>query len=201
MLWRLIAWAVAAALLIAAGSVLALQVEVGSAGVSCGSSLDVISGRTGWEEWWAQDLADPADEAGGRLVRAEDCAGAINARTAIAGVLAVAAAAVAVAGEVVARRRPAQPGRATGPSPAQQLRRLGTVLGLVGAALTVGGLVAILFLVADPDSTLFLYVDRLVVTIIGAIVLIPALALAFAGRALDLAGRHLARSQQDDAAA
>lgn len=199
-LWRAIIRAASVVLLLGAALTLVLQVRVdeGSAEASCGSTLDVVTGRTGWEEWWSRDLADPAEGVGGRLVRSEECPGAVDARLVRAGVLAAVAVALWATVEVADRRRHGVfgPAPAREPSPALGLQRVGTVLSWVGAALTVGGFVAIVVLVADPDSTLFLYVDRLVVAVIGAIVLIPALALVFAGRAIALAGQNLARSER-----
>ena len=201
MLRRSISWAVAVLLLLASGAVLVLQAEVDgfSGPVSCGSGLDAITGRTTWEDWWAQDLADPSAAASPRLIRSEDCAGAVNTRVVVAAFLAGAAALAAIGGLAAKEGRGFEPSPETD-TPAHQLARLGSVLGGVGVALTIGGMVAVVALVADPESTLFLYVDRLVVTLIGAIVLVPALALVFAGRAVALIGRHLERSHRSDAA-
>jgi len=68
------------------------------------------------------------------------------------------------------------------------MRRLGVSIVTIGALLTVGGAVALVVLVADPSSTLFIYVDRLVVSLVGLIVLVPALALIAIGRAIMLVG-------------
>ena len=57
--------------------------------------------------------------------------------------------------------------------------------------LTIGGLVAIVLLVADPESTLFNYVGRGVVSLIGLIALVPAVGLLAAGFALRLIARRL----------
>jgi len=59
--------------------------------------------------------------------------------------------------------------------------------------LSIAGVVAIVALVADADSTLFLYVDRPVVGVVGLIVLMPTIALFVIGRALVLVGTYLAR--------
>ncbi len=203
-LWRGVIRAASVVLLVVAATALLLQVRVdrGSEELACGSAFDAATGRTGWEEWWARDLADPADGVGGRLVRTEDCPGAVNTRLVLAGVLAGVAVAPLAAVEIADQRRRGAFGATTAGerSPARGLQRVGVTLSWVGAALTVGGLVAIVVLVADPDSTLFLYVDRLVVAVIGAIVLIPAVALVFAGRAIDLAGQHLAQTEPSEPA-
>jgi hypothetical protein len=72
---------------------------------------------------------------------------------------------------------------------AGRLARLGRVTSAVGGGLTLVGLVGIGMLLADADSTLFLYTDRTVVAVVGLIVLVPAIALFAAGRALALAAR------------
>ena len=54
-------------------------------------------------------------------------------------------------------------------------------------------------LVADSDSTLFLYTDRLVVAVVGLLVLVPPMALVVLGRVVALFGEHLA--MDDDRAA
>ena len=48
-------------LVLAAGTVLLLQVRVDSSGISasCGAPFDVISGRANWQQWFSEDLADP----------------------------------------------------------------------------------------------------------------------------------------------
>jgi hypothetical protein len=56
-----------------------------------------------------------------------------------------------------------------------------------GAVLTIAGALALLLLVADPGSTLFLYVDRPVVVLAGLLLLQPAIAMILVGRALSLA--------------
>ena len=58
-------------------------------------------------------------------------------------------------------------------------------------------LAALVLLVADADSTLFLYTDRLVVLLAGVIVLVPAIALIVGGWAIHQVGRRLDRA--DDA--
>jgi hypothetical protein len=70
-----------------------------------------------------------------------------------------------------------------------RLVRLGQVTSVVGAGLTAVGSTAIVLLLADADSTLFLYTDRAVVGAVGLIVLVPAIALFAMGRALVLVGR------------
>ncbi len=72
-------------------------------------------------------------------------------------------------------------------------RSLGRATSLAGGILTVAGVIAVILLVADADSTLFLYTDRLVVAVVGLIVLIPTMALFVIGRVLALVGAHLDR--------
>ena len=59
---------------------------------------------------------------------------------------------------------------------------------MTGVGLTIAGFAAIVLLVADAESTLFLYTDRLVVGVVGLIALVPAVALALGGWALRSAG-------------
>jgi hypothetical protein len=62
------------------------------------------------------------------------------------------------------------------------------ITSFVGAILTLAGIVGIVLLVADADSTLFLYTDRLVVGVVGLIVLVPTASLIVIGRALAILG-------------
>ncbi len=81
------------------------------------------------------------------------------------------------------RRRPRAPDAV-----ADRLVRLGRITSFVGAILTLAGIVAVVLLVADADSTLFLYTDRLVVGVVGLIVLVPTASLVVIGRALTILG-------------
>lgn len=185
----------AVALSAAAAFLVAAQVEVTDSEVGatrvCGSVFDSVTDRSGWEIWWARDLDEPDDAVRSALVRTTGCPDAINTRLAIAAGLFAVAAILAI-GALVARNRRAEPS-ATGS--ARHLVRLGRATTYVGAALTVAGLVAIVVLVADADSTLFLYTDRLVVGVVGLIVLVPTIALVVIGRALTILGRTGAPSE------
>jgi hypothetical protein len=180
-------------LTVAAAVVVAAQVEVtvevtereGGVTRTCGSVFDSIADRSGWETWWARDLdeVDPAVRAA--LVRTSACPGAINLRLAAGATLVGIAAMLAVVLPALTDRRP----RArVGSGVEARLGRLGRVTSYVGAALTVAGLAALVLLVADADSTLFLYADRLVVGVVGLIVLVPTVALVVIGRALTILG-------------
>ena len=166
------------------------NVEVsGDAGATrnCGSAFDSAVDRSGWEQWWAQDLAEPDTAVRSELLRTTECPGAVNRQLAIV----VIAGALGVSMLIVAglrRRRDAAPRTPPGGS---ALGRLGLVTTVVGTVLTAGGVVAIVVLVADAESTLFLYVDRGVVALVGLIVLVPTLALVVIGRAVTLVARHL----------
>ena len=67
----------------------------------------------------------------------------------------------------------------------------------LGGTLTALGLVAITVLVADSDSTLFLYTDRLVVAVVGLIVLIPTITLFVIGRVLVLVGDSVRQPEEE----
>ncbi len=79
----------------------------------------------------------------------------------------------------------------TAPSITARLERLGIATAWLGGTLTVAGAAAVLVLVADADSTLFLYTDRFVVGIVGLIVLMPTIALFVIGRVLTMVGTHI----------
>jgi hypothetical protein len=152
---------------------------------TCGSVIDTVVDRTGWETWWARDLDEGDPAVRSALVRTTGCPDAINQRLAIGATLAALAAVMAV-GALAATNRRAR--AATRSGVADRLVRLGRATSSVGAALTVAGLVALALLVADADSTLFLYTDRLVVGVVGLIVLVPTVALFVIGRALTILG-------------
>jgi hypothetical protein len=151
----------------------------------CGSAFDGVVDRTGWEAWWAADLAEPDDQVRDALVRTTHCPDAVNTRIAIGAFLAAASMAVALA--VLVRSRHDRRRGAVAQRGPLRLRRLGRVTAVAGSVLTVAGMLAVVWLVADADSTLFLYTDRLVVAVVGLIVLVPALALVVAGWALTIA--------------
>ena len=188
-------WAGAAAAAIAlafasfAAVALALQVEVTDPVVdvtrTCGSAVDSVVDRAGWETWWARDLDEPDPMVRRSLVRTSRCPDAVNGRLVVAGVLgalAVSLAAVAAA-TTQQRRRPLAAADVQ-----HRLVRLGSQTSWLGAVLTLAGIAAVVVLVADADSTLFLYVDRLVVAVVGLIVLVPTVALFVIGRALTILG-------------
>jgi hypothetical protein len=148
---------------------------------SCGSGFDSVVDRSGWELWLARDL-DEADVSNGSvLLRTTQCPDAVNRRLALSGLFAAAAGALVVVAAF--RRRP----READASPVElRVARLGRATAATGAALGLFGVIALVVLVADADSTLFLYTDRLVVAVVGLIALVPTLALVAIGRFLML---------------
>lgn len=192
----LIVAAVAAGLLVGALAVLLMQVEVagpaGSTSRACGSAFDAAVDRSGWQTWWARDLDEPDDAARAALIRTMNCPDAVNRTMAIAAMLAGAGLVVTLGGWVVFRRTSTAVTARMGP-----LGRVGTASTVLGGALTIGGAVAVVVLVADADATLFLYVDRLVVLVGGILVLVPAMALAIGGWALRVSSRRLAEIDGD----
>ena len=188
--WRLVARTLGAGLLVAAITTAVLQVYVSGAdgtSRSCGSSFDVIAGRSDWQTWRTQDLADAqglatATPAG--LVRTARCPSAVNDRTALAGGLAIGSAMLLSAGAYPRRR-----GGIRAWHGVNRLQWLGNFAVVVGALLTTGGLVGLLIVLANPRSTLFLYVSRPAALLIGLAVLQPALALLIAGLAISAVAR------------
>jgi hypothetical protein len=182
--WQLVGRAAGFVMLLAAAVVLALQVQVeveqGGSALSCGSAWNALSGTAGWSEWWSADLADPA-QIGRAPLRTVRCPGAVNARLLGAAVLAGGAVLLVVAGEVLGRRLGGQAGPAARRT-VGRLRNLGRGLTILGSLLTVGGLIGLALLVADPDSTLFLYVGRPVVVLAGLLLVLPAILLIALGR-------------------
>lgn len=189
---------------VAALAVTAFQIRVtdGALGVTrtCGSVFDGVADRSGWEVWWARDLDEPDEAVRSALVRTTHCPEAVNDRILLAAALGTAGLATLI---VAGWQRPRRESTATTASVGGRLVRLGQVTSVVGAGLTVLGSAAIVSLLADADSTLFLYTDRAVVAAVGLIVLVPAIALFAMGRALVLVGRgttlpELADGEQDD---
>jgi len=184
------------AFLVLVGSVAVLltQVQVTASSVgatrTCGSAFDSVIDRSGWDLWWASDLdePDPADRSA--LVRTRLCPEAVNRRLGVAAALGV----VAVGSAFVARRRDRPPRRSEGSmTVGSRVSRLGSVSSWIGLSLSLAGLIAVVVLVGDADSTLFLYTDRLVVAVVGLLVLTPTIALFVIGRALTILGAHLDR--------
>ncbi len=191
------------ALLVAAVTVLSLQVHVGGSGQSgrsCGSSLDVITDRAGWEVWYAQDVVDAAAGSPVALVRTLRCPDAVNGRTVAAGALGAAGAGALVAGAML-RRSPAGSPRPAGGGAVRRLRRLGAATTMVGAFLVAGGLSALAVLLADRESTIFIFVRRPLVAAIGAVVLAPVVALLVGGRAISILATTLQKREISDEAA
>jgi hypothetical protein len=172
--------------------VLQVQVSAGPSGGSraCGSAWDVVAGRVGWEQWWAEDLGRPAPAAAPSLVRTLECPSAVNLRMVVASALAALGVTAVVVGEVIGRGRGLR-GRAAEDDPARRLRRLGTVVAAVGAVVTAGGLAGLALVLADPDAALFLYVDRPVAALVGGVLLTLPVGLVVAGWGAVLAARAL----------
>ncbi len=194
----------AAAVLAAMSSVAVLlgQVEVTDHAVSvtrtCGSAFDSAIDRSGWDLWWASDLDEPDPTVRSELVRTRLCPDAVNRRFAIAmalGAMVIGAAFIAQTHHR-SKRRPEE-STAVG----ARIARLGTASSWVGLGLSLAGLIAIIVLVGDAESTLFLYTDRLVVTVVGLLVLTPTIALFVIGRVLTVLGGHLdsETTEPDDA--
>ena len=181
--------AAAVALASLAAVVLAMHVEVTDPIVdvsrTCGSAFDSVVDRSGWEIWWARDLDEPDPAVRVALVRTSRCPDAVNGRLVAAGLLGCLAMLSADAAAVTTSRRHRGTAAVGG---RHRILRLGRQTSWLGAVLTLAGVLAIVLLVADADSTLFLYVDRLVVGIIGLIVLVPTVALFVIGRALTILG-------------
>ena len=200
--WIRVGAVIASALMIVLlAAVLLVQIEVTDAEVaatrSCGSVFDSVVDRSGWGQWWTQDLDEP-DEVRSALVRTNRCPQAVNQRVAIAAVLAITG---AVLGAVAMARRRADRSADTAASPiGRRVVRIGRLTSALGGTLTTLGIIAIVILVADADSTLFLYTDRLVVAVVGLIVLIPTITLFVIGRVLVLLGENvqpIERNQTD----
>ncbi len=193
---------VALVALVASIAVLLTQVEAsdGSVGATrtCGSAFDSAIDRSGWDLWWASDLDEPDPSVRSALVRTRQCPEAVNQRLAVAALLGV----VAVVGASMAPVRDGSVRRRGAPTTVgDRIVRLGHMSTWAGLALSFAGVIALIVLVADADSTLFLYTDRLVVGVVGLIVLTPTIALFVIGRALTIIGTHLGDEtpESDDA--
>jgi hypothetical protein len=180
--------------IVLAGVVLLAQIQVTNAetGVtrSCGSAFDSIADRSGWELWWARDLDEP-DGVRDALVRTTQCPDAVNLRLGIAAALGLAGLGL---GAFALTRRAETP---TTSLVGRRVARIGRFTSALGGTLTAGGVLAIAVLVADSDSTLFLYTDRLVVAVVGLIVLIPTITLFVIGRVLVLVGDNVRQSEEE----
>jgi hypothetical protein len=156
--------------------------------------LDSLVDRSGWQDWWALDLDDPDERVRTGLLRTAQCPNAINQRLVV--VVGLSASAVVLGGLGRPRRSPLLHTDTRSPGP--ELVRLGRITSRAGATLAMSGIVGIIMLAADSDSTLFLYTDRVVVVVIGLVVLVPTLALVAIGRTLVLLGPHIASLGGDD---
>jgi len=197
--WIRVVSAIAGALMVVLlGAALLVQIEVTDAEVaatrSCGSVFDSAVDRSGWELWWARDL-DEADEVRSALVRTTRCPDAVNQRVAIAAALGFTA--LVLGGVAMARGRADRSSDSTATPVGRRVVRIGRLTSALGGALTVLGIIAIVVLVADADSTLFLYTDRLVVAVVGLIVLIPTITLFVIGRVLVLLGENVQQWERD----
>ncbi|MEL6890202.1 MAG: hypothetical protein AAFP84_01295 [Actinomycetota bacterium] len=173
------------ALLAGASVLLTTNVEVSNDAVgtrSCGSAVDSLVDRSGWEVWWARDLDEPDVTRRAELLRTTRCPDAVDRRLAVSGLLLAAACSLLVVRGV--RRQADRPRHAV--HGRQRLDRLGRATRATGVGLGLAGVAATLMLVADAEATLFLYVDRVVVLVVGLIVIVPTLALVAIGHALTL---------------
>ncbi|MDH3754559.1 MAG: hypothetical protein OEU32_11870 [Acidimicrobiia bacterium] len=192
---RLVAGLLAVGAFVAAVVVVTAQVEVGVDGVAasrtCGSPFDAITDRSGWQAWWANDLDEPDPAIRTTLVRTTECPGAVNQRLLAAGLSFGAALVAFGVGWYPGRHRDRpEPGTEAGRR-SRRLRRLGSTTMVTGGLLTTAGVLGIIALVADADSTLFLYTDRFIVAVVGLIVLVPTISLIVLGRVLGIVGDHL----------
>lgn len=205
--WRWLGRLAGVVLLLGAGVVLLVGVQVrgaprdsGARAASCGSAWDVVAGRSDWQEWWTHDLTDPLDGSGGRPVRTVLCPDAVNDHILASGGLALAAFAMVTAGEVVHRRRtPVRPERrvaGTHGNPAARLVVFATVATVAGVTLTVGGLIGLALLTADPNDALFDYVSRTGVVLAGLLLVLPALVLVALGWAARVVAQRWAADEE-----
>lgn len=187
-----------AVMIVLAAAVLFAQIQVTSAETevtrSCGSVFDSIADRSGWELWWARDLDEP-DGVRDDLLRTTQCPDAVNLRLGIAAALGLAG--LGLGAVALRRRRADRPAAASTSLMASRVARIGRFTSALGGTLTALGVVAIAVLVADSDSTLFLYTDRLVVAVVGLIVLIPTITLFVIGRVLVIVGDSVRQPEEE----
>ncbi len=196
--YRFLILAAAVFALFGSAGVFLSQVQVSDPTVSaertCGSPFDSVADRSGWQLWWSSDVDEPDQRVREALLRTSLCPSAINGRL----VWAAGLGAVAAVGALVGRRMgPPRTLHSHGSVLASRVVRIGRVTSWAGGTLTTAGLVGVILLVADADSTLYLYTDRTVVGLIGLIVLMPTIALFSIGRVLALVGAHLDRSPEE----
>jgi uncharacterized membrane protein len=195
---RMVTAAAAGLMIVLLGAVLLVQIDVTDAEVAatrgCGSVFDSVVDRSGWELWWARDLDEP-DEVRSALVRTTRCPDAVNQRVAIAAALGITA--LVLGAVAMARRRTDRSADPSASPIGRRVVRIGRLTSALGGALTALGIVAIVILVADADSTLFLYTDRLVVAVVGLIVLIPTITLFVIGRVFVLLGGNVRQDERD----
>ncbi len=178
-------------------SALFAQVDVSDAGVTrtCGSAFDVATDRSGWELWWARDLDEPDRTGSWRPTSYEplpgsressDGAGGVAVRTGnvVHGAGVAEASAAARNGDL----RDTGGRQSTGSGSGQPRRRR--------CGLDAAGLIAVIVLVADADSTLFLYTDRLVVRGRGSDRADPGGGSPGLGRVLSLVSVAIGRSRR-----
>ena len=164
-------------LIVGAAAVAATQIEIhdSAATASCGSIIDVASGSVGWRDWLAADLAVGSDD---QLPRTEHCPGAANRRLAVT----IGLATLGLVALAWSRPRPGVERK--------QTQLLGRVLVGAGTLGTAAGLIGLALVLANERATLFLYIGRPVVALLGLVALLPVLALVVVGRALDLLDRR-----------
>ena len=184
--------------LVGAVAILLVQVtvtnDVEAATRTCGSAFDALADRSGWELWWARDLDETDDAVRAALIRTDLCPAAVNQR--IMRRSALGALARRVGDDRTAFVRPADHARTKQTVHRTSSIRLGRATTWTGATLSIAGIVAIVVLVADADSTLFLYVDRGRRRSRRSHRPDADLALFVIGRALMLAGTHVKQRER-----
>jgi hypothetical protein len=161
---------------------------------NCGSVFDSVADRSGWELWWARDLDEP-EGVRDDLVRTTRCPDAVNVRLGLAAALGLVG--VGLGWYALQRRRADRPEAPAASLAGRRVARIGRFTSVLGGTLTAVGAAAIAVLVADSDSTLFLYTDRLVVAVVGLIVLIPTITLFVIGRVLVLVGDSVPQPEEE----
>lgn len=187
MLWSWTSRLLGAACALVGGVLLTTSVSVSTPRdqqAVCGSAWDSLTGRVGWERWWAQDRVAPL--AGSPLARTLQCPAAVNGRIAVGATLAFVAFGILIVGGALAARRTHHVGAS-----ARRLRTFGIGVQVLGGLLTVAGVCGLALLTADPNATLFLYVSRLTVVLLGLMLLLPAVLLIVLGSSLRLLASRL----------